>query len=211
MGTETLLDVTRRISNASPNWPGDTPVNYRMTSRIADGNSVNVGAVTFSTHSGTHVDAPWHYLDTGQKLHELPLQVWIGECLVVDVRGAEILHPDLLAGIDLSGISKIVFRTGQPNTWLEFPQVWAAVHPDLPGFLAAHGIDLIGTDAPSADTLTSQDLPGHAALAGAGVCILESLALEHVTPGRYRLVCLPLNLEAADGAPARVILEASRG
>jgi arylformamidase len=202
-----MIDITRRISNASPNWPGDTPVAYRMTSRIAEGSSVNVGAVSFSTHSGTHVDAPWHYNDAGLKLHEVPLETWVGPCVVVDVQGAAKLEAKLLQGIDLSGISKVIFKTGMRNQWLEFPTVWAPVDPDLPGFLAAHGVNLIGTDAPSADTLTSKDLPGHAALARAGVCIVESLALEGVNPGRYRLTCLPLNLENADGAPARVILE----
>jgi arylformamidase len=202
-----MIDITRRISNASPNWPGDTPVEYSMTSRISEGSSVNVGAVRFSTHSGTHVDAPWHYDDTGLKLHEVPLETWVGICVVVDVSDAVKLEARLLEGIDLSGVSKVIFKTGMANIWLEFPTQWAPVDPDLPGFLAAHGVNLIGTDAPSADTLTSKDLPGHAALARAGVCIVESLALEGVSPGRYRLTCLPLNLENADGAPARVILE----
>ena len=202
-----MIDITRRISNASPNWPGDTPVSHRMTSRMADGSSVNVSAVSFSTHSGTHVDAPWHYDDAGLKLHEVPLETWVGPCIVVDVRGATKLEARLLEGIDLNGVSKVIFRTGMENNWLEFPTLWAPVDPDLPPFLSAHGVTLIGTDSPSADTLTSKELPGHAALARAGVCILESLALEGVKAGRYRLTCLPLNLEGADGAPARAILE----
>jgi arylformamidase len=202
-----MIDITRRISKAAPNWPGDTPVHYELVSRIADGSSVNVGAVTFSTHTGTHVDAPWHYLETGAKLHEISLDTWVGPCLVVDVRGVKRLEAALLEGVNLDGVSKVLFNTGEPNRWLEFPTDWTVVDPDLPPFLAARGVNLIGTDAPSADTLTSRDLPGHHALARANVCILESLALEAVRPGRYRLVCLPLNLEGADGAPARVMLE----
>ena len=202
-----MIDITRRISNAAPNWPGDTPVEYRQTSLIAEGSSVNVALVSFSTHTGTHVDAPWHYIESGLKLHEVPLETWIGPCLVVDVSGSSILTAALLEGVDLTGVTKVLFHTGQPNVWLEFPQLWANIDPDLPPYLAARGVNLIGTDAPSADTLTSQDLPGHAALAASNVCIVESLALGGVSPGRYRLVCLPLNLEGADGAPARAILE----
>jgi arylformamidase len=202
-----MIDITRRISNTSPNWIGDTPVSYTMTAEIRLGAPVNVGSLTFSTHTGTHVDAPWHYIEHGIKLHEVPLETWVGECLVVDARGAEKLEPALLEGMDLTGASKVLFYTGQPNAWQTFPLEWAVVDPSLPPYLAALGVSLIGTDAPSADTLTSQDLPGHASLAKSGVCILESLALAGVPAGRYRLVCLPLNLEGADGAPARCILE----
>ncbi len=202
-----MIDVTRTISNASPNWPGDTPVSYELVSRMADGDSVNVGALSMSTHTGTHVDAPWHYDDAGLKLHDVPLTTWIGPCVVVDARGVSSLTPKLLERVDLTGIGKVIFKTGQPDAWDAFPQEWAVVDPSLPAFLAARGITLIGTDAPSADALTSKDLPGHKALARANVCILESLALQKVQPGRYRLVCLPLNLHGADGAPARTILE----
>jgi arylformamidase len=202
-----LIDVTRRIHDDAPNWPGDTPVHYELVSSMTAGSSVNVGSVSMSTHTGTHVDAPWHYDETGSKLHEVALETWIGPCLVVDARGAPRLEAALLRDVNLEGASKVLFFTGQPNVWLEFPRTWAVVDPDLPPFLAEHGITLIGTDAPSADTLTSKNLPGHKALARAGVCLLESLALDGVPPGRYRLVCLPLNLEEADGAPARVILE----
>ena len=202
-----MIDITRRIGNASPNWPGDTPVQHAQTASIAQGNSVNVASVTLSTHTGTHVDAPWHYIDHGLKLHELPLETWVGPCVVVDASGASVLNVALLEGVDLTGATKVLFHTGQPNAWLEFPDTWAHIDPDLPPFLAAHGVNLIGTDAPSADSLTSRDLPGHAALAASNVFILESLALGGVPAGRYRLVCLPLNLEGADGAPARAILE----
>jgi arylformamidase len=202
-----MIDITRRISNESPNWPGDTPVKRVLTAKIKNGSSVNVSAVTFSTHTGTHVDAPWHYLDAGLKLHEVPLETWVGPCVVVEAIGATSLEPSLLDGVDLTGVSKVLFKTGQQNVWLKFPKEWAVTDPSLPPFLAARGITLLGVDSPSADSLHSKDLPGHAALGAANVCIVESLALEHVQPGRYRLVCLPLNLEGADGAPARVILE----
>jgi arylformamidase len=205
-----MIDITRRISHSSPNWIGDTPVTYVMTAEIALGAPVNVGSLTMSTHTGTHVDAPWHYIENGIKLHQVPLETWIGECIVVDAQNVEKLEPTLLENIDLSGVTKVLFFTGQPNAWQTFPLEWAVVDPSLPPYLAARGITLIGTDAPSADTLTSKDLPGHAALAVSGVCILESLALDGVAAGRYRLVCLPLNLENADGAPARCILEPSR-
>lgn len=202
-----MIDVTRMVSAALPAWPGDTPYSYELVSSTLRGDSVNVGVVRLSTHLGTHVDAPWHYDPAGARLHEVPIRTWVGPCVVVDATSADRLEPSLLAATDLMGVSKVLFRTGQPDAWTVFPRDWPVVDPALPAFLAARGIDLIGTDAPSADALDSRDLPGHRALALAGVCILESLALERVRPGRYRLVCLPLKLEGADGAPARAVLE----
>jgi arylformamidase len=203
-----MIDITRGISEALSVWPGDAGVRIERTAEIAKGSSVNVSAFSMSTHTGTHVDAPWHYDDHGLRLDAVPLETWVGPCVVVDARGADRLEPALLNGLSLDGVSKVLFRTGQPDVWLAFPKVWAVVDPSLPPFLAARGVTLIGTDAPSADWLESKDLPGHQALARANVCILESLALERVQPGRYRLVCLPLHLLDADGAPARAILEA---
>jgi arylformamidase len=201
-----MIDVTRSLSNLTPVWPGDTPFTYEAAASIAAGDSVNVGRVRTTTHVGTHVDAPWHYDDGGLRLHEVPLETWVGPCLVVEAIGADRITPATLAGVNLAGVSKVLFKTGLPDEWPAFPTEWPVVDPSLPAFLAQHGIDLLGTDAPSADSLNSKDLPGHHALKRAGVCILESLALEKVSPGRYELVCLPLKLHGADGAPARVIL-----
>ena len=203
-------DVTRRVSNALPNWPGDTPVSYQVTASIASGSSVNVGAISMSTHTGTHVDAPWHYDDAAVKLDAVPLEVYVGPCVVVDARGHDLLESGLLADMDLTGISRVIFKTGQPDVWPEFPRQYAVVDPSLPAFLTERGVHLLGTDAPSVDPLESKDLLAHHTLGRAGVHILEGLALEQVNPGRYRLVCLPLRLMNADGAPARVILEPLR-
>ena len=201
-----IYDATRTISNKLPNWPGDTPVEYGLTMSIRNGSSVNLGSISMSTHTGTHVDAPWHYLENGLRLDEVPLKTWIGICVVIDARESQILMPALLEGINLEGVTKVLFKTGQPDTWTTFPREYAIVDPSLPEALCKHNIKLFGTDAPSVDALTSKDLPGHKAFAGARVCILEGLALEHVPAGRYELICLPLKLERADGAPARVIL-----
>ena len=201
-----IYDATRTISNKLPNWPGDTPVEYGLTASIRNGSSVNLSSISMSTHTGTHVDAPWHYLENGLRLDEVPLKTWIGICIVIDARDSRTLTPALLEGVNLEGVTKVLFNTGQPDKWLEFPREYAIVDPSLPECLCKHGIKLFGTDAPSVDALTSKNLPGHKAFAAARVCILEGLALEHVPAGRYELICLPLKLERADGAPARVIL-----
>jgi len=199
-----MIDITRPIYPGVPVWPGDTPYCYQLVSRIADGNSVNVGKLATTTHLGTHLDAPWHYLDTGEKLESVPLSVLVGPCRVVDARGQETLSLDFLQKVELA--ERTLFYTGQPNNWPSFPHHFMHVEPEAVACMASRGVRLYGTDCPSVDPLTSKDLPAHKAFAQAGIYIVEGLALEGVAAGEYELICLPLKLEGAEAAPVRAIL-----
>ncbi len=199
-----MIDITRRIYPGVPVWPGDTAYRYELSAQIAQGDSVNVGKITTTTHLGTHLDAPWHYVDAGEKLESVPLSVLVGPCRVVDARGQEALSVEFLRSVELA--ERTLFFTGQPNHWAAFPHIFMHVEPEAAMYLAAQGVRLYGTDCPSVDPLTSKDLPGHKAFAGAGVYILEGLALEGVAVGAYELIALPLRLEGADAAPVRAIL-----
>lgn len=199
-----MIDISRPIHPGVPVWPGDTPFSYELVARIADGDSVNVGKFTTTTHLGTHLDAPWHYVDDGGKLESVPLEVLIGPCRVVDARGQGPLTVEFLKTIQLA--ERTLFYSGQPNCWETFPLEFMHVLPEAAQYMAAQGVRLYGTDAPSVDPLTSKDLPAHKAFAQAGVYIVEGLALEGVAPGEYELICLPLRLEGTDAAPVRAVL-----
>jgi arylformamidase len=208
-----VIDVTRALRNGHPNWPGDAPLEVRVNGRIAEGSSVNVGSLSTSLHVGTHVDAPWHYDDDGVRLGGLELDRWMGEALVVDVRGDApfVTAEALAAAVAATGAgappARLLLRTGQPDDWgRTFPVDFRALDPGAIAWAGAHGVRLLGTDAPSVDPLTSKDLPAHAACAAHDVAILEGLALDRVAPGRYELICLPLSLPEADAAPARAVL-----
>lgn len=199
-----MIDISRPILPGVPVWPGDTPFSYELVARIADGDSVNVGRITTTTHLGTHLDAPWHYVGDGGKLESVPLEVLIGPCRVVDARGQGPLTVEFLQTIQLA--ERTLFYSGQPNHWETFPLEFMHVLPEAAAYMAAQGVRLYGTDAPSVDPLTSKDLPAHKAFAQAGVYIVEGLALEGVAPGEYELICLPLRLEGTDAAPVRAVL-----
>ncbi|RIH86647.1 Kynurenine formamidase [Meiothermus luteus] len=198
------IDITRPIYPGVPVWPGDTPYSYELTARIAQGDSVNVGKITTTTHLGTHLDAPWHYVEAGEKLESVPLSVLVGPCRVVDARGQKALSVEFLKGVELA--ERTLFYTGEPNRWDTFPHHFMHVLPEAALYLAAQGVRLYGTDGPSVDPLTSKDLPAHRAFARGGVFILEGLALEGVPAGSYELIALPMRLEGADAAPVRAIL-----
>ncbi len=199
-----MIDITRSIYTGVPVWPGDTPFNYELVSQISKGESVNVGKISGTTHLGTHLDAPWHYLDNGGRLETIPLSVLVGPCQVVDARGQEVLTAEFLKTVQLA--ERTLFYTGQPNDWQTFPHTFMHVLPEAAAYMASQGVKLYGTDCPSVDPLDSRDLPGHKAFAKGGVYILEGLALEGVPAGAYELVALPLKLEGADAAPVRAIL-----
>lgn len=211
-------DVTRALAPGHPNWPGDTPLTLTATARKAAGDSVNVMALTTSTHLGTHLDAPYHYDERGGRLEVVPLGDLVGPCLVLDVRdpgapaGAPVTAEAALAALDrVSARSprtpvRVVLRTGQPDAWDTFPDGFRPLSEGLVETLARRGLRLLGTDAPSVDAFTSTALPVHASCAREAVWIVEGLALAAIEEGAYELVCLPLRLVGADASPVRALL-----
>lgn len=200
-----MFDITRALTPGHPNWPGDTPLTLELTADMHDGSTVNIMALTTSTHCGTHLDAPFHYSESGARLGGIPLELLIGPALVVDARHG--VSPEALTAYgDLP--ERVLFYTGEPPHWDAFPEDFAPLPPALIHALADRGVKLVGTDAPSVDTLTSKDLPGHKACLVREVMILEGLNLEGIAEGLYDLICLPLNLPDADASPVRAILRA---
>lgn len=201
-----IYDISRRLENGMPVWPGDTPFHYEVSWSKLDSGSVNVGSLTMSAHTGTHVDAPFHFDDNGKKIMELDLDLYIGIVRVIDMIGKESIGSDDLSGIDLEGCKRVLFRTLAWENPREFPEKIPYLRADLGAFLAAKGIRLIGVDLPSVDPLDSKDLTAHHSLNDSGIHILESVLLDDVPPGDYELIALPLPLVEADGSPVRAVL-----
>ena len=202
-----MFDITRALLKNHPTWPGDTPYALEQTSAMAEGASVNVMALSTSTHLGTHLDAPYHFRDDGSRLGAIDLQDLIGPAQVLDVLGADPVSAAILDELGTDLPPRILLHTGQPDRWDAFPESFAALSVELIEGLSERGVRLVGTDAPSVDSFTSRELPVHAACWQYGINILEGLALARTAPGRYRLICLPLHLPDADASPVRAILE----
>jgi arylformamidase len=167
-----------------------------------------VGKLITTTHLGTHLDAPWHYLPDGERLDQIPLDTLIGSCQVIDARGRAAIDLELLQTLKTFS-QRLLFYTGQPNHWAAFPSIIPVV-PAAIAHMAAQGVRLFGTDCPSVDPLDSKDLLAHKAFGRSGIYILEGLALADIAPGPYELIALPLNLIGADAAPVRAILRGGR-
>ena len=201
-----FYDVTRPLHAALPPWPGDTRFDHRLAWRMDAGASVNVGAVTMGTHNGTHADAPYHFLPDGARIDALDPAIYVGPAVLLDVsRAGWTIGREALADLP-AGVSRLLLRTGAWPDGSCFPERIPTLAPNVPAWLGARGVRLLGLDIPSVDTIESQDLPIHHALAAAGVHILESLDLSGVPPGSYELIALPLRVVGGDAAPVRAVL-----
>ena len=200
------IDISRSIYAGMPVWPGDTPVTLKDTTRIAGGGSSNLNSISMSIHTGTHVDAPWHYADAGVTMEKVSPENYIGPARVIDARGHDALQRALFDGVDLAPTPRLLFRT---DAWKDpdaFPRDWPTMEEDLPAWLASQGVKLVGFDVPSVDKLESKTLPIHAACFAAGLLIVESLDLSRVVSGVYEFIGLPLRINAGDGSPIRAVL-----
>jgi len=201
-----VFDVSRVLDSTAACWPGDMPFSFRLSRRIQDGASVNVGALTTSVRAGTHCDAPFHFDDNGLAVDQISLEPFLGPAWVVDVCGCPDDWRAPLAGIDLRQTPRLLFRTnGWPDTAI-FPNWIPVMDPGLPDWLARRGIVLVGVDLPSVDPLDSKALERHHALCRQGIAILEGLWLAAVPEGAYELIAPPLKIRGGDGAPVRALL-----
>jgi arylformamidase len=203
-----IYDLTVPLSSQLPAFPGDPPFLSEPFSRLQDGQACNASRLTLGSHAGTHVDAPYHFVETGARVDELPLEILTGKARVVALPARDAVDRADLEALDLRDDLRVLFRTrnsGQLRQG-EFRSDLVHLTPEAASYLAQVGIKLVGWDHLSIDRFGSTDYPAHHALLGAGVIVVEGLDLSQVEPGDYELTCLPLKLAGGDGAPARVIL-----
>ena len=206
-----LYDISLALGPALAVWPGDAPFRFELTWERAAGDSVNVGAVTMSVHTGTHVDAPFHFEDCAAPVDALDLNTFLGPARVLDVSGHAVIGREHIPADLLSGCPRLLLRTGAWENRTRFPERIPVLAGDVPDYLRACGVRLFGIDVPSVDAIDSPDLPIHRALAAAGIAILESVCLAGVPPGVFELIALPLKLAGADGSPVRAVLRDTPG
>ena len=200
-----IRDISQTLRPGLPVWPGDTAFAFERTWRMEDGSPVNVGRMSMSTHSGTHADAPLHYASDGADAAGMSLDPYLGRCIVVDARGVE-------GAIDIADLptldyaNRVLFRTWDAFPHDEWRSDWLPVAAETIEWLAAHGVVLIGTDAPSVDPQESKTMDAHLAVLKHDMRILEGLVLYDVPAGHYELIALPLKIGGGDAGLCRAVL-----
>ena len=201
-----IFDVSVPISKDLFAYPGDPQVRIERKTSIANGGS-NLSRISLGTHTGTHVDPPFHFLQDGAKVDQLPLEILIGPARVVEVT-SPCIDNETLKEFDFTADVRIIFKTRNSYLWSrkEFSPEFVYITPGAALQLIDAGIKLIGIDYLSVDKFGSEDFETHRALLGGGVIIVEGLDLREVEAGNYEMICLPLKVRDGDGAPARVVL-----
>ncbi|SFS54270.1 arylformamidase [Marininema halotolerans] len=203
----TWIDISQPLTKDVAIWPGDTPFKCETSFDKTMTGSVNVGSLMMSLHTGTHIDAPYHFDDAGKRVSDLDIAVYGGKAKVIGLpEGTDVICPEILAKEELDGVERLLIHTKGWQDRRKFPDWIPPVDIRLAPWLQERGILLLGLDIPSVDPLDSKDLPAHHALAHHGVHILEGVVLDHVVPGEYELFAFPLALAGADGSPVRAVL-----
>lgn len=209
-----IYDISVPISSTMPVWPGDPPVVVQQVAAISSGESANVSRIVMGAHSGTHIDAPRHFIADGKTIGQIPLEKLIGKVLVMEIDHTEDVISDQVLESHpnndlLKNASKVLFRTRNSALWqahpTDFYKNYVGIDSSGAHYLKNLDLDLIGIDylsiAPYQDTL----MP-HLILLAEEIVLLEGLDLSQAPSGIYDLYCLPLNIPDCEGAPARVVL-----
>jgi len=205
-----IYDVTVPIRAGMPVYEGDPGVNIEPWSALAKGDSANVSYLHFGAHTGTHVDAPAHFIEGARKIDALSLDVLIGPARVVRIPDeVNEINSNFLAGCDLNSVERVLFHTRNSGFWNEgFRKDFTHLLPEAAQTLVDRGVKLVGTDYLSIEKFHSGHHRTHLTLLSQNIVIVEGLNLSDVPAGDCELICLPLRIAdgAGDGAPARVVL-----
>lgn len=200
-----LIDITVPIRDGMFVYDGDPTVTLTRVKSIEDGQVANISRLDFGVHSGTHVDAPLHFIEGGPAAESLPLEPLIGPVHVVDATSVpKDMDREALEALDLpDGAKRLLFKTPNSRLWEQdrFSQEFCHLTGSGAQVILDRGVELVGLDY-----LSVGDPDAHRLLLGAGVVAMEGLDLRKVEPGEYRLVALPLKIVGSDGAPTRAVL-----
>jgi arylformamidase len=180
------IDITVPIRRGMPLWPGDPEIGLETVEKP----DYRVTSLSMSVHTGTHIDAPRHFFAAGPSIDAMPLETGMGRARLIDTATAV-------------GVEEV--RRALPCERL-LVRCGGYILPQAAEAIAAAGVRLVGVDSLSVDPLDSREYPAHKTLLAAGVWIVELLDLRDAEPGGYDLICLPMRIAGADGAPARVLI-----
>jgi arylformamidase len=205
-----IYDISVPISGSLVVWAGDPPVHITQPVHLDRGDLYTVTRLEMGAHTGTHVDAPAHFIAGGQTVEALDLDMLVGPAHVIHTADASLLTARVLAGLEIPpDTERVLFRTRNSDRWAladaGFVEDYVGISRDGAQWLVDRGIRLVGLDYLSVATF-ADTVSVHQILLRAGVILVESLDLSDIAPGTYQLVCLPLSVPGVEAAPARAIL-----
>jgi len=212
MTTGDWIAVSVPLRTGMVHWPDNPPVSIERTQDIELGDVANVSKLSMGAHTGTHMVAPLHFFQKGQGIHTMPLFVGMGLARVIEIRDPESIKPEELRPYQIRRGERVLFKTmNSPRCWQtnDFVEDFVYFSQEAARYLAAQQAQTVGIDYLSVGGFTKDGVETHHALLEAGTWLIEGLNLTNIEPGIYELICHPLKIEDADGAPARAILRSA--
>ena len=206
---EGWIDISVPVHSGMVHWPKDPEIKVERVMEMARGDVCNVSHLSLGAHTGTHMDAPLHFIAKGKSIDQLPFEATIGLARVIEIADEESIKPEELRPHRIKADERILFKTrNSEESWRsnEFDEDFVYISREGAQFLAERKVRTVGVDYLSVGGYKRDGVETHHALLGAGIWVIEGLNLARVKPGQYELVCLPIKLEGAEGAPARALL-----
>jgi arylformamidase len=214
------IDISVTVRDGMVHWPGDSDCRVTLAVRLGSPlrgqrkktSPCNVTRLSLSAHTGTHMDAPRHFIAKGRTMESLPLDVVVGPCRVIEIKHPGVITVAELRPHKLKRRERILFKTrNSVRSWKlaktgRFDTKFVYIPAETARYLVERGVMTVGVDYLSVGGWQKDGVECHRILLGAEVWIIEGLDLSKVKPGAYDLVCLPLKILGSDGAPARAIL-----
>ena len=208
MNAEGWIDITMTLQNGIVNWPGDPAFEIHKISSFENGDDVNISAFSTCSHIGTHVDAPLHYIENGSDVTAIPLDHLLGDAKIIQIINNIEISLEEIKTYTINKGDRILFKTKHSNIdWSlkPFNENLIALTTEAASYLKEKEILLVGIDYLSISGMHNSKSV-HQLLLSSGICILEGLNLQTIEPGNFELICLPLKIKGAEGAPARVLV-----
>jgi arylformamidase len=207
---EAIYDISVSLGDESVDYPGAPLYSREFVSKTKEGEPLELSKLVMSAHSGTHIDAPAHFIPNGKHIDEYPAQKFILPAQVVTIEDREAIRPSELENLDIKQGDALLFKTDNSISGRcasgVFSESFVYMSPEAADFCVEKKVSLVGIDYNTIDRYGAQDFPAHRKLLGNDILILEGINLKEVPPGRYTLFCPPLKIKGAEGSPARAIL-----
>lgn len=202
-------DISVPISNSLVHWPGDPSIKIERIKDMEKGDANNVSKISLGSHTGTHVDAPRHFIKNGTPLNEMNPGQLIGTARIIQIIHPQYIIPEELMKHNILRGERILFKTRNSSSkWYAkaFNEDFVSISREAADFLAKKTLKLVGIDYLSVGGFKDDGAYIHRTLLKSGIWLIEGLDLSAVDSGKYFLICLPLKLESGDGAPARALV-----
>jgi arylformamidase len=208
-GDAAWIDVSVTVRDGMPHWPDNPPIVMQRAMELIRGHACNLSHVAMGVHTGTHIDAPVHFIHQAAGVDEMPLAATMGPARVIEITDQREITADELRGHSLQAGERVLFRTSNsPRCWQadRFVEDFVYISEQAAEHLAGIRVRTVGVDYLSVGGYHADGAKIHRILLSAGIWIIEGLDLSAVGAGRYEMICLPVKLHGSDGAPARALL-----